>query len=104
MFAVIKTGGKQYTVRKDDIFEIEKLEGSAGDTIAFDEVLMVGGEGAPKIGTPLVEGASVSAELVKQTRQAKITVFKKKRRKNYRRKAGHKQQVTVVKIKEIAAG
>ena len=104
MFAVIKTGGKQYTVRKDDILEVEKLEGGAGDSIAFDEVLMVGGEGAPKIGTPLLDGASVVAEVVKQTRQAKIVVFKKKRRKNYRRKAGHKQQVTVIKIKDIAAG
>ncbi len=104
MFAVIKTGGKQYKVRKDDILEIEKLEGGAGDKIAFGEVLMVGGEGKPKIGAPLLDGASVSAEVVEQTRAAKIVVFKKKRRKNYRRKAGHKQQLTRVKILSIAAG
>ncbi len=104
MFAVIKTGGKQYTVRKDDILRVEKLDGGAGDKIAFDEVLMVGGEGAAKIGAPLLEGASVAAEVLEQTRNGKIVVFKKKRRKNYRRKAGHKQHVTVVKITDIAAG
>ncbi|MBN4046525.1 50S ribosomal protein L21 [bacterium AH-315-P15] len=104
MFAVIKTGGKQYTVHKDDVLQVEKLEGGAGDKIAFGEVLMVGGEGEPKIGAPLLEGASVSAEVVEQTRAAKIVVFKKKRRKNYRRKAGHKQQLTRIKITDIAAG
>ena len=104
MFAVIKTGGKQYTVRKDDVLEVEKLEGGAGDKIAFAEVLMVGGKGKPKIGAPLLAGASVSAEVVEQTRGDKIVVFKKKRRKNYRRKAGHRQQLTRVRITAIAAG
>jgi len=103
MFAVIKTGGQQYTVRDGDILDVEKLEGGAGDKIAFDEVLMVGGKGNPKIGAPLLDGASVSAEIVKQTRAAKIIVFKKNRRKNYRRKAGHKQQLTRVKITGLPA-
>jgi len=103
MFAVIKTGGKQYTVREDDILEVEKLEGGAGDKIAFDEVLMVGGKGKPKIGAPLVDGASVAGEILEQTRADKIVVFKKKRRKNYRRKAGHKQQLTRVKITGLPA-
>ncbi len=104
MFAVIKTGGKQYTVRKDDVLEIEKLEGGAGDKVTFDEVLLVGGEGAPKVGAPLLAGASVAAEVVDQTRGPKIIVFKKKRRQNYRRKKGHRQDLTKVKITNIAAG
>ncbi len=103
MFAVIKTGGKQYTVREDDILEVEKLKGGAGDKIAFGEVLMVGGKGKPKVGTPFVDGASVSAEILEQARGDKIVVFKKKRRKNYRRKAGHKQQLTRVKITGLPA-
>ncbi len=104
MFAVIKTGGKQYTVRKDDVIEIEKLEGGAGDKVSFDEVLLVGGEGTPKVGTPLLAGATVAGELVDQTRGPKIIVFKKKRRQNYRRKKGHRQDLTRVKITNIAAG
>ena len=103
MFAVIKTGGKQYTVRDGDILEVEKLEGGAGDKVAFEEVLMVGGKGTPKIGTPFVDGASVSAEILEQKRADKIVVFKKKRRKNYRRKAGHKQHLTCVKITGLPA-
>ena len=103
MFAVIKTGGKQYTVRDGDILDVEKLEGGAGDKVAFEEVLMVGGEGAAKIGTPFLSGASVGAEIVEQRRAPKIVVFKKKRRKNYRRKAGHKQQLTRVKITALPA-
>lgn len=104
MFAVIKTGGKQYTVRKDDVLEIEKLEGGAGDKVTFDEVLLVGGDGAPQVGTPLLAGAKVAAEVVDQTRGPKIIVFKKKRRQNYRRKKGHRQDLTKVKITNIAAG
>jgi len=103
MFAVIKTGGKQYTVHKDDVLEVEKLEGGAGDKVAFDEVLMVGGKGKPQVGTPLLEGASVTGEIVGQKRAKKIVVFKKKRRQNYRRKAGHKQQLTCVKITGLPA-
>jgi len=103
MFAVIKTGGKQYKVQKDDKFEVEKLEGKAGDTVTLDEVLFIGDDKSSKIGTPLVKGASVIAELVDHVRGPKITVFKKKRRQNYRRKKGHRQDLTLLKIKEIKA-
>jgi large subunit ribosomal protein L21 len=99
MFAVVRTGGKQYKVQKDDIIEVEKLEGSEGDKITLDEVLFVDG----KIGAPLVAGASVKAELLKQKRADKIIVFKKKRRQNYRRKKGHRQNLTVLKITDIKA-
>ena len=101
MFAVIKTGGKQYKISKDDVFDVEKLEGAAGDQIILDQVLMLGGEGDAEIGTPLVEGASVAAQIVEQSRAAKIIVFKKKRRKNYRRKKGHRQHITVLKVTDI---
>ncbi len=104
MYAVIKTGGKQYRVAADDILDIEKIEGDEGAKISFDEVMMIGGEGAPKVGTPTIEGASVSAEIVGQKRRRKIIVFKKKRRKNYRRKNGHRQHFTRVKILAVNAG
>ena len=99
MFAVIKTGGKQYKVQKDSVIVVEKLAGSAGDNVSFDEVLMVDG----KVGTPVVKGASVAGEIIKQTRGEKIIVFKKIRRHGYRRKQGHKQSLTVVKITDIKA-
>ena len=101
MYAVIKTGGKQYRVAKDDVLKIEKLDGKAGDKIEFKEVSMVGDEGDAAVGTPLLEGAVVTAEVVDQTRAAKIIVFKKKRRHNYRRKKGHRQHQTVVRITDI---
>ncbi len=104
MFAVIKTGGKQYKVAENDILAIEKLSGDAGDSIEFSDVLMVGVEGNLEIGSPLVSGAMVAAKVVRQTRGKKIVVFKKKRRKNYRRKAGHKQDLTLVEITEILTG
>lgn len=104
MFAVIKTGGKQYKVAADDILEIEKLEAVAGDAIIFEEVLMVGADGDVTIGAPLVDGATVAAELVEQKRAKKIVVFKKKRRQNYRRKAGHRQNLSVVRITDILTG
>ena len=104
MYAVIKTGGKQYKVAPDDIIQVEKLAGKAGDKVQITDVLMVGGEGEPMIGAPLVEGATVTAELVDQTRGKKIIVFKKKRRKNYRRTQGHRQDLSVLRITEIAAG
>lgn len=97
MFAVIKTGGKQYKVAMNDVIAIEKLPGEAGAAITFDEVLMVG----DKIGAPLVAGASVSAEVIDQFKSDKVIVFKKKRRQNYRRKNGHRQQQTLVKITAI---
>jgi large subunit ribosomal protein L21 len=104
MFAVIRTGGKQYRVAKDDVITVEKLAGEAGDKIDLTDVLMVGGEGEAKIGAPLVDGASVKAEIVEQGRARKVLVFKKKRRHNYRRTAGHRQHETVLKITDIAAG
>lgn len=103
MFAVIKTGGKQYKVAKDDVITVEKLAAEAGSTVELGEVLMIGGEGAEaKIGAPLVDGAKVTAEVVDQTRARKIIIFKKKRRQNYRRKNGHRQHQTVLKITGIA--
>ena len=98
MFAVIRTGGKQYKVAPDDVIAVEKLIGEPGATIELAEVLMVG-EGAGAVaGTPLVAGASVSAELVEHRRADKIIVFKKKRRHNYRRKNGHRQHLTMLRI------
>ncbi|MCF6199394.1 MAG: 50S ribosomal protein L21 [Hyphomicrobiaceae bacterium] len=102
MYAVIKTGGKQYKVAADDTIDIEKLAGEAGEKITFDNVMMIGGDGAPTVGSPTIEGASVTAEVVGQMRTRKIIVFKKKRRKNYRRKNGHRQHFTRVKILSIA--
>ena len=104
MYAVIRTGGKQYRVAPDDIIEVEKLAGEAGEIIQFSEVLMLGGEGAAQIGAPTVSGASVAGQVIEQKRAGKIIVFKKKRRKNYRRKKGHRQHLTAVRITEILTG
>jgi large subunit ribosomal protein L21 len=104
MFAVIRTGGKQYRVAEGDVIAVEKLAGEPGATIALDEVLMVGEGASAAAGTPLVKGASVSAELVEQRRADKIIVFKKKRRHNYRRKNGHRQYETVLRITGISTG
>lgn len=101
MFAVIKTGGKQYKVAKDDIVVVEKLDGEAGASIALESVLMLGDETSVTTGAPFIEGASVAAEVVEQTRGDKIIVFKKQRRQNYRRKNGHRQDLTVLKVTEI---
>ncbi|HET7716551.1 MAG TPA: 50S ribosomal protein L21 [Bauldia sp.] len=103
MFAVIKTGGKQYRVSPSDTITVEKLDGGAGDSVTFDQVMLVGGgEGAePTIGAPLVEGVTVAGEIVEQTRGAKVLVFKKRRRKNSKRSRGHRQSLTVVKITDI---
>ena len=104
MFAVIRTGGKQYRVAPNDIIEIERIAGEPGDIIELGEVLLLGGgEGGPKAGSPAVAGALVAAEVVEQKRGDKIIVFKKKRRQNYRRKNGHRQDLTVIKITDIAA-
>ncbi|MCA0405937.1 MAG: 50S ribosomal protein L21 [Proteobacteria bacterium] len=102
MFAVIKTGGKQYTVAANDIITIERLEGNAGDSITFGEVLFVGGENA-KVGAPLVAGASVVGEIVEQVRGPKVINFKKRRRQNSKRKKGHRQHLSQVKITAINA-
>jgi len=102
MFAVIRTGGKQYKVAKDDVIAVEKLAGEPGAMLELGEVLMVGGDGAEvATGTPLLAGALVTAELVEHRRADKIIVFKKKRRHNYRRKNGHRQHQTVLRITEI---
>jgi large subunit ribosomal protein L21 len=101
MFAVIRTGGKQYTVAKDDVIAVERLDGEPGATVELGEVLMVGDGADVSTGTPLLDGASVSATLVEQRRTDKIIVFKKKRRQNYRRKNGHRQHQTVLQITEI---
>lgn len=103
MFAVIKTGGKQYRVAADQEIVIEKLEGEAGDTLVFGEVLMIGEGDNVNVGAPLIAGAQVVGEVVEQTRGAKVISFKKKPRNTYRRKLGHRQQQTVIKITEILA-
>src|ERR1700754_2763768 len=103
MFAVIKTGGKQYRVEQDQEIVIEKLEGEAGDTLVFGEVLMIGDGDKINIGAPLIAGAQVVGEVVDQTRSAKVITFKKKPRNTYRRKLGHRQHQTVIKITEILA-
>ena len=103
MFAVIKTGGKQYRVAQDQEIVIEKLEGDAGDTLVFGEVLMIGDGDKVDMGAPLISGAQVVGEVVEQRRGAKIITFKKKPRNTYRRKLGHRQHQTVIKITEILA-
>ena len=101
MYAVIKTGGKQYRVTKDDLLTVERLDGEPGAKVAFDHVLMVGEGDKVKIGSPTVSGAKVTAELVEQKRGPKVIAFKKRRRKNSRRKRGHRQELTTVKITGI---
>jgi large subunit ribosomal protein L21 len=100
MYAVIKTGGKQYRVSEGQKLRVERLAGNPGDALTFDEVLLVGGD-TPKIGRPLVSGASVSAQILSQDRSKKIIVFKLRRRKNYRRKQGHRQPFTELQITGI---
>ena len=102
MFAVIRTGGKQYKVTQDDVLDIEKVAGDVGSALKLGEVLMLGGD-KPKTGAPLVSGASVSAEIVAQGKGEKVVAFKKKRRKNTHRKRGHRQPFTTIKITGISA-
>jgi large subunit ribosomal protein L21 len=101
MFAVIRTGGKQYKVAQDDVIAVEKLAAEPGAEIEFGEVLMIADGAEVTTGAPLVAGATVGATVVEQSRAPKIIVFKKKRRHNYRRKKGHRQQQTVLRITEI---
>ena len=103
MYAVVRTGGKQVRVAPGDAVRVEKLDGAIGDRIELEEVLLVCGEGDARIGTPLVEGAKVVGTITAQGRGEKITVFKMKRRKGYRRKAGHRQFYTEVRVDEIEA-
>ncbi len=102
MFAVIRTGGKQYRVAKDDTIIVEKLAGDPGTVVELSEVLMIGGGKSASIGSPLVDKAAVFAEVVEQSRADKIIVFKKHRRKNYRRTRGHRQQQTVLRILDVS--
>ena len=104
MYAVIKTGGKQYKVATGDKLHVEKLPGNVGDAVTFSEVLLVGGEGDLQIGRPLLAGAKVEAKITAQDRDKKIIIFKLRRRKNYRRKKGHRQPFTALEITGIAAG
>ena len=104
MYAVIATGGKQYRVAKDDIIDIERVEGEVGKKVSFDEVLVLGEGDKVECGTPLIKSAKVDAEIVEQFRGKKLTVFKMKRRKGYRKKHGHRQELTKVKITSIGAG
>jgi large subunit ribosomal protein L21 len=101
MYAVIKTGGKQYKVSKGDKITVEKLKGDAGSKITFDEVLLVSNGNSIVAGTPSVTNSSVHAEIIEQFKDDTIIIFKKKRRQNYRRKNGHRQSLTTIEIKEI---
>jgi len=104
-YAVIKTGGKQYRVSAGDLVKVERLRGEIGEKIGLDEILLVSadGEGEARVGTPKVENATVTAEIVEQGLAKKIIVFKKKRRKGYQKKQGHRQRITTLKIVEISA-
>ena len=104
MYAVIKTGGKQYRVEPSDKLRVDKLSGEPGEMVDIKDVLIVGEGDKTQVGVPVLAGASVKLEVLEQTRNEKIVVFKKKRRQNYRRTHGHKQQVTVVRVAEIADG
>jgi large subunit ribosomal protein L21 len=103
MFAVIKTGGKQYRVAEDQLLQIEKIKGEPGEIVQLGDVLMLGGD-KPELGAPMVAGASVAAEVVSQGRGPKVIAFKKRRRKNSRRKRGHRQEFTLIRISEILTG
>jgi len=104
MFAVVKTGAKQYKVAAGDVIKVEKLDGEAGTTVTLDHILMVGNDKGVEVGTPTVAGTMVTAEILEQARAAKIIIFKKKRRQNYRRKNGHRQELTVLRILDIGKG
>ncbi|MGE0417352.1 MAG: 50S ribosomal protein L21 [Acetobacteraceae bacterium] len=103
MFAVIRTGGKQYRVAPNAVLKVEKLEAEPGGTVTFTDVLAVGGEGSLTIGAPVVAGASVAATVIAQDRLDKVIIFKKRRRQNSRRKNGHRQHVTVLRVASITA-
>ncbi|MFZ5691793.1 MAG: 50S ribosomal protein L21 [Pseudomonadota bacterium] len=103
MFAVIKTGGLQYSVAEDQVVRIGRIEGDPGQIVQIGEVLMLGGD-KPELGAPLVSGASVAVEILEQSRGPKVIAFKKRRRKNSRRKRGHRQDYTVVRVSEILTG
>lgn len=103
IYAVVKTGGKQYRVTQGDVLRVERLAGEIGDRVTLDQVLLVGGNGEVKIGTPTLPNVKVAAEILEQGKAKKIIVFKKKRRKSYSRQRGHRQWLTTLKITEIQA-
>ena len=103
MYAVVRTGGKQYRVAKDSVLKVETLVGDVGSKLTLGEVLMLGGD-KPKLGAPLVKGASVECEILEHGQGEKVVAFKKKRRKNTHRKRGHRQHFTAVKVLSISAG
>lgn len=102
MYAVIKTGGKQYKVAENDVIKIEKLDGEVGKNVKLDQVLAIGSDKGVEVGEPTIKGAVVSAEVLEQKKDDKILIFKKKRRQNYRRKNGHRQQITVLRILDVS--
>jgi large subunit ribosomal protein L21 len=104
MFAIVRTGGKQYRVGVGDQITVERIVGDVGAEIELVDILAIGGDETPVIGTPVVPDAAVRARIVQQPRGTKVIVFKKKKRKNYRRKRGHRQELTVLKIEEIKRG
>lgn len=103
MYAVIQTGGKQYRVSAGDVIKVEKLIGEAGSQVTFDQILLVGEGETAKIGTPIVAGAEVTTEIVAQARGPKLLIFKKRRRQNSRRKNGHRQDITILRVTGIKA-
>jgi large subunit ribosomal protein L21 len=102
MFAVLKTGGKQYKVAQGDVIQVEKLEGNVGDKVTLDQILMIGEEDKVDVGAPILDGSKVTCEIIDQAKGPKILVFKKKRRKKYRRTNGHRQLITYLKITDIS--
>ncbi len=104
MFAVIKTGGKQYSVAAEDTITVMSLVGEPGDTVTFGEVMMLVGDGDTKFGAPFVNGATVTGEIVAHARGPKVIAFKKRRRQNSKRKRGHRQDLTTVRITQLVAG
>ena len=103
MYAIIRTGGKQYRVKPGDVVRVERLEGEVGASVTLGDVLLVGGEGEPRVGNPLLAGVSVVGTVVEQDRDAKVRVFKYKKRKHYRRTRGHRQAFTAVRIDAVQA-
>ncbi len=103
MYAVFESGGKQHRIQKGDVIRVEKLAAEMGDTLSFDQILLVGEGDSVKVGEPFVKGAQVVVEVVSQGRGEKITIIKFKRRKNYRRKQGHRQDYTAIKVVDIKA-
>ncbi|OGQ22262.1 MAG: 50S ribosomal protein L21 [Deltaproteobacteria bacterium RIFCSPLOWO2_02_FULL_44_10] len=101
MYAIVRTGGKQYRVSKGERFFVEKLEGDVGSVVTLDDILLIGGKGDVKLGTPTIAGAAISAKIVDQGRDKKVIVFKKKRRKGYSKKQGHRQPYTQLEVTEV---